>query len=205
MIKEMCWLLIGKVKAEYKKTNMDFENLKLTIEHAAKKAFLEMFEKHGAEDIYAFALYSDEDAMTVCPSTNTLKYLSTKDQDENLASYKFEPAEWKYEMKGADKEFSEISKQLNAEHDAKVFYDNGVFNEEHFLQFQGDLFQSCIEVLEKLKNEDFFKKVTGKAVFLNFTVSDYDFEASDMKKIVERLNDNAYQTEYLNWVKTWDL
>ena len=31
------------------------------------------FENYGAEEIYGFALYSDEGAMTVCPSTNTLK------------------------------------------------------------------------------------------------------------------------------------
>ena len=52
---------------------MNFTELKNKIEIAAKQAFLEMFEKHGKDEIYAFALYNDEGAMTVCPSTNTMK------------------------------------------------------------------------------------------------------------------------------------
>jgi hypothetical protein len=38
---------------------MDFEILKQQIKTAAKK-LLEMYEKHGDEQIYSFALYSDE-------------------------------------------------------------------------------------------------------------------------------------------------
>ena len=52
---------------------MNFEAFKQEIEVATKKAFIEMFENYEAEEIYGFALYSDEGAMTVCPSTNTLK------------------------------------------------------------------------------------------------------------------------------------
>ena len=70
---------------------MNFEALKQEIEVATKKAFIEMFENYGAEEIYGFALYSDEGAMTVCPSTNTLKHLMTVDQDD-LTYYTFEPA-----------------------------------------------------------------------------------------------------------------
>lgn len=167
------------------------------IETATKKAFIEMYEKHGAEQIYAFALYSDEDAITVCPSTNTLKHLLTADQDD-LFYYKFEPAEWKYEMKGADKEFSEISKQLYHE-----VVENKL-DEEHFFKFQKQLFDTCIDVLEKLKNENFFKQIVGKDIFLTFTVSDYDFDTKDLKNIVCRLNDNEYKTEYLDWTETWE-
>ena len=58
---------------------MDFDILKQQIETAAKNAFLEMYKKHGTEDIYSFALYSDEGAMTVCPSSNTLEALQNID------------------------------------------------------------------------------------------------------------------------------
>lgn len=43
--------------------------LKQQIEAAPKKAFLEMYEKHDAENIYSFALYNDEGVMTVCLSS----------------------------------------------------------------------------------------------------------------------------------------
>ncbi len=93
---------------------MDFEILKQQIEEAAKKAFLEVYEKHGAEEIYCFALYSDEGAMTVCPAANTMKVMEDVDEDDALY-YKYEPAEWTYEMEGADKEFNDICTQLRAE------------------------------------------------------------------------------------------
>ncbi len=175
---------------------MNFEVLKQEIEDATKKAFLEINDKHGDEEIYAFALYSDEDAITVCPSTNTLKHLSNADP-EDIPYYKFEPAEWKYEMKGADKEFSNISKQLYNEVVGRDI------EEDVLSDFRKQLFDTCIDVLEKLKNENFFKQVVGKDIFLTFTVSDYDFDNDDLKNIVSRLNDNEYKTEYLNWMKTW--
>lgn len=52
---------------------MDFEILREEIEKITKKAFIEMFENYGTDEIYGFCLYSDEGAMTVCPSTNTIR------------------------------------------------------------------------------------------------------------------------------------
>lgn len=175
---------------------MDFEVLKKQIEAATKKAFLEMYEKHGAENIYSFALYSDEGAMTVCPSSNTLETLQNIDQDDAVY-YKFEPAEWTYEMEGADQEFNEICTHLRTE---LVQYDE---DDEGFQKFQSKLYTSCVEVLEKLKNENFFKNTIGKDIFLIFTVSDYEFEKQDLKNIIVRLNDNEYKSEYLDWMDTW--
>lgn len=175
---------------------MNFDLLKQEIEAATKKAFLEMFEKHGAEKIYGFALYSDEGAMTVCPSTNTLKHLENADQ-EDLAYYKFEPAEWKYEMKGADTDFNDISTKLREE------LDKNEDNDEWFEDFQMKLYETCIEILEKLKSENFFKQITGEDIFLNFTISDYEFEINDLKNTIKRLNENDYRKEYLDWMKSW--
>lgn len=175
---------------------MNFETLKQKIEEATKKAFIEMFEKYGADEIYGFALYSDEGAMTVCPATNTLKHLTTVDQND-LSYYKFEPAEWKYEMQGAEIEFNKICEELRNE------LDQNDDNDDWFTDFQKQLFDNCINVLEKLKNEKFFNTITGKNIFLTFTVSDYEFEENVLKNIITRLNDNEYKTEYLEWQKTW--
>ena len=176
---------------------MNFEILKQKLENATKKAFIEMYEKYGTDNIYAFALYSDEDAMTICPSTNTLKYL--ENADPNDLYFKFAPAEWKYEMQGASSEFNEICRDLRDELD-KINDD-----EEWFYRNQKQVFNTCIDVLEKLKNENFFRDIIGKEIFLTFTVSDYDFETKgDFKEIITKLNENEYKTEYLNWMKTWE-
>jgi hypothetical protein len=175
---------------------MDFEILKQQIENAVRKAFLEVYEKHGAEGVYSFALYSDEGAMTVCPAVNTMKVMEMADEDDALY-YKYEPAEWTYEMKGAEKEFGDICTQLREE------LDNHDDDDQWFEGFQTKLYSICIEVLEKLRNENFFTKITGKDIFLIFTVSDYEFEEEELKNIIVRLNDNEYKSEYLNWMATW--
>lgn len=178
---------------------MDFEILKQEIEHATKKAFTEIAQQDGDGEIYAFALYSDEGAMTVCPSANTVQHLETADPEE-LNYYRFEPAEWKYEMIGADQEFDDISAQLREEVEQMDSPGNG---EHRFSAFQRQLYEACIGVLEKLKNEGFFKAITGKDIFLTFTVSDYEFDKQSLRRIIERLNDNEYRTAYLDWMHTW--
>ncbi|MBV8326246.1 DUF4303 domain-containing protein [Chryseobacterium sp.] len=176
---------------------MNFEILKQKIETAAKKAFLDAYEKHGSEKIYSFALYSDEGAMTVCPATNTVRVLEHYAEEGDLVYYKYEPAEWAYEMEGAEKEFDDICSELRAELD-KNDEDNGWFE-----KFQTGLYSACVEVLEKLKKENFFSQITGDEIFLIFTVSDYEFETDDLRKIITRLNDNEYKNEYLAWMDTW--
>ena len=174
---------------------MNFTELKEQIKFATKQAFIEMCEKHKDERIYAFALYSDEGAMTVCPSTNTLDYLEMQEDDEDFKYYKFEPAEWKYEMVGADKLFAEISELCHKEAD-KV-------EDEEFGSFKNQLYSTCIDVLQELKSEDFFKQTAGEDIFLIFTISDDEFSKKEVKKIVNRLNDNDYNKEYFDWMKEW--
>ncbi len=96
---------------------MNFDELEKKIGKATRKAFIEIFEQNKDEEIYGFSLYSDEGAMTVCPSTNTIDFLNNLDEEERtqLPYYKFEPSEWKYEMKGADGDFNEISTILREE------------------------------------------------------------------------------------------
>ena len=175
---------------------MNFETLKHKIETATKKAFLEIYEKAGSENLYAFALYSDEGAMTVCPSANSLKHLE-KTPTNDIAYYKFEPAEWKYEMQGADQEFNEISTLLREE------LDKHGDDDDWFLDFQDKLYETCVEVLEKLKQENFFTQITGKEVFLTFTISDYEINSKYIRNLISRLNDNSYKAEFYQWMKSW--
>ena len=99
--------------------NLDFEKLAIEIEAATRKSFQEIVANHAAENIYAFALYSDEGAMTVCPATNTMDFLVTRPQDD-LTYYTFEPAEWCYEGSRPGDGFSAISHQLYEAIEAKL-------------------------------------------------------------------------------------
>ena len=185
--------------------NLDFEKLAIQIEAAARKTFQEMVASHAGENIYAFVLYSDEGAMTVCPSINTMDFLATRPQDD-LTYYTFEPAEWCYEGSRPGDGFSAISHQLYEAIEAIEAIEEDqeeVDNDEEFEEFQQTLYQTCFDVLFKLKQENFFKKLVGKDIFLMFSVTDYEFDRNKLKEMIILLNDNPYQQEYLDWMKTW--
>ncbi|MBL3659002.1 DUF4303 domain-containing protein [Fulvivirga sediminis] len=194
------------VVCQPKKTKrMNFKELEQKIETATKKAFIEIFNEHKTEDIYTFSLYSDGGAITVCPSTNTIDFLENLDEEEKeeLTYYKFEPAEWKYEMAGAVEEFDDICTELSTEL-GKNNYENEYEDEETFVAFRNRLFKLCVKVLKKLKKEDFFRNIIGKDIFLTFAVSDFEFDNDELENIIIELNDNDYKEEYLNWMKTWN-
>ncbi|MTG98213.1 DUF4303 domain-containing protein [Myroides albus] len=190
--------------------NIDFKALAIQIEAATRKAFQEIVTVHGSEDIYGFALYSDEGAMTVCPSTNTQDYLETKPK-QDYVYYKYEPAEWCYEGDGADEDFSAICNTLYNALEGDFWAEEEDFKEEEYEEiddeefeaFQQTLYQTCIAVLVKLKQEEFFKQIVGKDIFLMFSVTDYEYDRQELEEMIITLNDNPYQQEYLDWMKTW--
>lgn len=178
--------------------DFNFKELALAIESATRKAFIEIAQKHKSERIYAFALYSDEGAMTVCPATNTLDFLDSSPKDDTLY-YKYEPAEWIYEGDGADDDFSDICSQLFDEVDDEKYYEDELL----FDAFQSSLYQTCVDVLLKLKQENFFKDIVGHDIFLMFSVTDFEQDRRFLAETISALNVEPYRTEYLDWLKTW--
>lgn len=178
---------------------MDFSALAYKIELATKAAFREIHSQYGSEEIYAFALYSDDGAETVCPTSNTLEYLHHH-SDETCLEDKYDSAEWRYEMVGAEQLFDDVYTELEALHQHVRQHDNEDAAEQAFCDFRNQLFETCYNVLLKLKQENFFSNITGKDIFLMFTVSDSDFTDSERhKEMIKALNDNAYRDEYLAW------
>ncbi len=163
-----------------------------------------MCRQHGAEEIYAFALYREEGAMTVCAATNTVAFLNRLSavEKKELPYYRFEPAEWKYETGDADAAFNEISKLSDTEL-SKNNFPNGYEEEAVFKAFRDQIYSVCVAVLTKLKSEDFFKKNVGRHLFLLIWVSEYEFENQELIRIVTALSNDAYKEEYLPWMKTW--
>jgi len=176
--------------------DFDFDSLKKKIEEATIEAFKEMVSKHKAEGIYAFALYSDDGAMTVCPATNTLEHLKKADKDD-FEYYKFSEAEWAYEGEGANEKFEDIctivrNEVLEKEDDGKWFK-----------KFQGKLYEICIEVLKELRDKKFFTNTLGSEIFLNFEATEYEFPKKKTREIISLLNNDDYKNEYFLWMKSW--
>ena len=176
--------------------DFDFQRFAHQLTQATQAAFAELLARHPTEAFYSFALYSDEGAMTVCPSANTLGHLAAQPPDD-LPYAKFEPAEWQYEMVGADTQFNALSRQLSARLDEDFAEPDG------FEQFRQQLYATCVDVLDALRQQRFFDEAAGRPVFLLFSVSDSDTSADELAQIVSRLNHNEYRDEYLAWLRTW--
>ncbi len=174
----------------------DFSHFQQQLKQATQDAFRELLAAHHAEGLYSFALYSDEGALTVCPSANSLAHLAAQPPEDQLYA-KFEPAEWAYEMRGAEDQFNELSRQLRTH----------VLGEdlpaEAFEQFRQQLYATCVAVLDELREQRFFDQAAGREVFLLFSVSDSDPPAAELAQLVSQLNHSAYRADYLAWLATW--
>ena len=158
--------------------DFNFEELKSKIEIATKKGFKENIQKYGS-DICSFSLISDDGAMTVVPFTNTKSHLEKMQSEDPKYKdvYEFEPAEW-FTSDGANAEFDDICKTLSLEIDKEDL---------DFENFKKTLFETCIEVLEKLRTENFFRKELGKELLILFSVSDTMESEKDIIKWGKRL------------------
>ncbi|WP_299435668.1 DUF4303 domain-containing protein [uncultured Aquimarina sp.] len=175
---------------------MNFDSLKKQIKTVTKAAFLENVSNYG-KDICAFALVSDDGAMTVVPFTNTATHLQKTQKEDPVYKevYEFEPAEW-YTSDGANEEINAICKILNQE----VLSDNIDFE-----SFKNQLFETCVEVLEELQQDNFFKDSLQKDILVLFSISDTDEPEEKLTKWAKRTNTKtrgeAYEA-YQN--KVWE-
>lgn len=191
----------------------DFAALEVQIRKAARRAFEEVAAAHPEEHLCAFALYSDDGAMTVCPSINTTKHLEARQRQypNDAAYYKFAPAEWKYEAEGADAAFRAICERVRIQ--ALAFEGVSAANAKTlagvsplrprtpprgFATFKRTLFETCLRVLESLRSDRSFAGVT-----LVFAVSDTDSTARSQLAMIRRLNDEPVVDEFRRWTKSW--
>ena len=169
--------------------NADFIKV---IKDAALKAFSNLRSSHPEEDFCAFGLYSDEGAMTVCPSANTTSFLEKKikEDPEDTQYYKWSTAEWKYEFSGHEW-FTDVSAEISKFHSTK-------HNNKDFIKFQKNLFESCVAALEQLKSENFF----GNCILV-FSVTDYTNNKKEISWI-SRLNNPREASNFKKWINEQD-
>lgn len=128
---------------------MDLQELHSQIKAASKQAFSLVRSRYPNEEFCGYALYSDSDAITVCPSTNTRSHLESMiDSDPGDAEYyRWSPAEWSYEFEGAEY-FDQVSKALYEQV-------KGIKSPEEHSRLKNAVYECCVAVLEELKVEEF--------------------------------------------------
>jgi hypothetical protein len=129
---------------------MDWNALEFEIYKAARNAFDDLRKTHPDEEFYAYALYTDSDACTVCPAANSLRgFAKAVSQESDLSAadvayYKWATSEWAYEG-WKSSYFREISAQLRASE-----------NRANFATFKRGVAASMIGALKKLDADGFF-------------------------------------------------
>ena len=179
---------------------MDYQLLGQDICKAAKAAFTELAERSRPETLCAFALYSDESAMTVCPAANTSSHLTTAQADnpEFMADYKFSPSEWRFDGEGAEEAFAAISRQLAYRPESNEAGDEAAFD-----TFRSGVFEACANALKTLKAEGFFKMPASSPILLLFSVPDASITHREVA-LVKDLNDADIAREYERWARTFN-
>jgi hypothetical protein len=163
------------------------------IKEAAIKAFKSVRQQEPELRFCGYGLYSDTDAITVCPAQNSCIHLTNMidDDPDDKEYYRWSPGEWSHESKGIEF-FNEISTYLRTE--AKL-----IKSIDKYEQFKSDVYQSCVLVLKELREEGFFSDMDGNGVIV-FTVSD-TLNSSECEWIGLLNNDDASQ-EFKDWIKT---
>ncbi len=162
------------------------------IKRAAEKAFQSVRRSHPQERFCGYALYSDADAMTVCPSVNTEAHFArmVRSNPSNAEYYRWSPAEWSYEFEGAE-HFSSVIATLAdlAENTDDTSRKN----------FKNMVYENCVVVLEQMRAEGFFSDIEEPGVLV-FTVSD-SFSTCESHWI-DRLNSENSATQFRRWYET---
>ena len=163
------------------------------IKEAAIEAFNSVRQEQPDINFCAYGLYSDTDAITICPAQNSCIHLNKmiENDPDDKEYYRWSPSEWSHESKGGES-FNEISTYLRSE--AKL-----IDSTNEYEQFKLDVYQSCVLALKSLKEEGFFSDMESNGVVV-FTVSDSINNRES--EWIELLNNNEASQEFNEWIKT---
>jgi hypothetical protein len=163
------------------------------IKEAAIEAFNSVRQEQPDINFCAYGLYSDTDAITICPAQNSCIHLNKmiENDPDDKEYYRWSPSEWSHESKGGES-FNEISTYLRAK--SKL-----IKSSDEYDQFKFDVYQSCILALKSLKDEGFFCDMDRNGVIV-FTIS--DAINSNEHEWIELLNSNDASQQFNEWIKT---
>jgi hypothetical protein len=144
------------------------DRFKAQVKQGAARAFKAISADHPGEQIYAFAVYSDDGAMTVCPAANSEEAYSEKSRcadPSDLVYYRWNTGDWAYEFEHVEA-FDGACAMLNDLRQA-------MGEEAYYEGVRNDVFRTMVAALEELNGENVFG--TGAArerITVFFTISD---------------------------------
>lgn len=172
---------------------VDFPALRSNIRDAARRAFETVIENHPGERFYAFALYSDDGAMTVLPAVNSEEALLHQARAYGCAPIpnwlRWSTAEWKYEYEGSE-HFETAHEMLNVAERC---------NDAEFEAFRVELYETMVQALGYLDAENFFG--TGarrEAVTVFCSISDSEDAEHLENESARRLNSLTVYEKFKN-------
>ena len=193
--------------------DFDFAELEARIIAASKAAFEDVRQAHAAEQICAFALYSDDGAMTVCPAFDLV---SRRDRrvakyPDDANAYIYSTAEWALEAFGARESFNDICTTVrtfvldNLDHPYQGLASWSVnLHATGFESFKQRLFETCMCALENLRVDGTFHAYPNLLVM--FAVSDDGLEPADEQRMMQRLNgDSPCVEQFRRWHETFNI
>lgn len=173
--------------------NVDFTELQNIIVNEARSAFLEVMQNHEGEEFCGFALYSDESAMTICPSVNSRNHLHNQlaEMPDEALYLKFATAEWAYEYEGASQ-----LRQSNSIISAADRFDS----ESDFYNFRSCVYDCCVKALRQLAIEGLFgTPEEGEQIALLFSVSDFEDPEMELEWVAQ-LNCSSITAEFKSYI-----
>lgn len=182
--------------------HFDFQSFQQSIMAATRTAFMEISAKNVNDPIQAFALYTDDDAITVCPSSAPRSYFErlTTEEADDTAYYRFSPAEWPFEAQGANSAFNALSSELWT-HQSRLWAQQEAASEDNLNSFKQQLLHCCETSLQALRAEGLFGNDPN--FLLVIAISDDDEPASACVPRMARLNAPNIANAFAAWASTW--
>jgi hypothetical protein len=166
----------------------DFALLQTLVAHAARLAFDCVRRAHLDQHIDAFALVSDDSAMTIGLMANSREALAASEYGEEML---WNPAEWAFDEGGAYFD-SAYRLLLQAHRDLPFDVD--------FATFRAGVFDACIAALAQLDAEGCFGAGAQRDEnLLLFEVSD----SEPVEGAMARLNPPAVVARFEAWMASW--
>ena len=163
----------------------DFALLQSLVTDATRLAVDAVRRAHTGQHIDAFALVSDDSAMTIGPMANSREALAASEYGEEML---WNPAEWAFDDGGAY--FDSAYRLLLQAHRGLPF-------DVDFATFRAGVFDACIAALAQLDAEGCLGTGTQRhESVLLFEVSDSEPLAGAM----ERLNPPAVVARFVRWM-----
>lgn len=167
----------------------DFALLHTLVADAARRAVDAVRRAHPGQHIDAFALVSDDSAMTIGLAANSREALAASEYGEEML---WNPAEWAFED-GVAYFDSAYRLLLQAHRDLPFDVD--------FSTFRTGVFEACIAALAQLDAEGCFGAGAQRDDFVLL------FEVSDSEAVegaMARLNPPAVLARFAAWMASWE-